>query len=317
MTSSRDTRADDHAASSWNLERIVSELRARRTASQQSPEPRATAEKLPSWRAVLDILDGLRAALFPTHFGEPELTDEGVDYFVGHTLDKTLGTLLEQVRRELRCTARREGRGGDGVEAHALEIVQQFAARLSAVRALLESDLTAADRGDPAAKNIDEILFCYPGVAAIIHYRLAHVLYRLGTPLLARMISEVAHSRTAVDIHPAAEIGGSFFIDHGTGVVIGETTVVGERVRLYQAVTLGARSFAIDEHGALVKGIPRHPIVEDDVVVYAGATILGRITIGRGSTIGGNVWLTKSVPPGSNITQAQVRTDVFDGGAGI
>ena len=140
---------------------------------------------------------------------------------------------------------------------------------------------------------MDESLFCYQGVAAIIHYRLAHVLYRLGTPLLARMISEVAHSRTAVDIHPAAEIGGTFFIDHGSGVVIGETTVVGERVRPCQAVTLGARSFAIDEHGALVKGFSRHPIVEDDVVVYAGATILGRITFPAVTTA------TVAAPPSS------------------
>ena len=138
-----------------------------------------------------------------------------------------------------------------------------------------------------------------------------------GAPILARIISELAHSSTGIDIHPGAEIGGSFFIDHGTGVVIGETAVIGERVRLYQAVTLGAKRFSVDESGALVKGEARHPIVEDDVVIYAGATILGRVTIGRGSTIGGNVWLTRSVPPGSNIVQAQTRSDVFDSGAGI
>jgi serine O-acetyltransferase len=274
-------------------------------------------ERLPSWPALLAVLDGLRAVLFPTHFGEPDLTEEGIDYFVGHTLDATLGSLHEQVRRELRGAARREGRDAGGIEGHALEIVRAFAARLAGVRALLESDLMAAYRGDPAATHIDEILFCYPGVTAVIHHRFAHVLYGLGAPLLARMISEVAHSRTAVDIHPAAEIGGSFFIDHGTGVVIGETAVVGERVRIYQGVTLGAKHFAVDEHGALVKGILRHPVVEDDVVIYAGATILGRITIGRGSTIGGNVWLTRSVPPGSTITQAQARGDVFDSGGGI
>jgi len=146
-------------------------------------------------------------------------------------------------------------------------------------------------------------------MSAVIHYRLAHALHRLGARFLARQICEIAHSLTGIDIHPGAEIGGSFFIDHGTGVVIGETAIIGERVRLYQAVTLGARSFPADESGALIKGQPRHPIVEDDVVIYAGATVLGRITVGRGSTIGGSVWLTHSVKPGSNVTQAQLRNE--------
>jgi serine O-acetyltransferase len=160
-------------------------------------------------------------------------------------------------------------------------------------------------------------VFCYPGVAAVIRHRLAHQLYLLGVPMLARIIAEIAHSQTAIDIHPGAEIGESFFIDHGTGVVIGETAVIGRHVRLYQAVTLGAKRFEVDEHGALIKNYARHPILEDDVVIYAGATVLGRITIGRGSAIGGNVWLTHSVPPGSNITQAKVRTESFDDGGGI
>ena len=160
-------------------------------------------------------------------------------------------------------------------------------------------------------------MVCYPGITAVIHHRLAHPLYNLGAPLVARIISEIAHSATGIDIHPGASIGDSFFIDHGTGVVIGETAVIGRRVRLYQAVTLGAKRFEKTETGMLVKGNARHPIVEDDVVVYAGATILGRITIGRGSTIGGNVWLTHSVPPGSHISQAQTRSETFEAGAGI
>ncbi len=158
---------------------------------------------------------------------------------------------------------------------------------------------------------------CYPGVAAIIRHRLAHGLHRLGAPMLARIISEATHSATGIDIHPGAEIGESFFIDHGTGVVIGGTAIIGRGVRLYQAVTLGAKRFELDEHGALIKNYPRHPIIEDDVVIYAGATILGRITIGRGSVIAGNVWLTHSVPPGATITQAQLRSDVFEDGGGI
>jgi serine O-acetyltransferase len=153
---------------------------------------------------------------------------------------------------------------------------------------------------------VDEVLLCYPGVLAVIHHRLAHHLYLAGLPLLARISSELAHSATGIDIHPGARIGPSFFIDHGTGVVIGETAVIGERVRIYQQVTLGAKRFPADESGQLQKGHPRHPIVEDDVVIYAGATILGRITIGKGSTIGGNVWLTRTVPAGSNLTQANL-----------
>ncbi len=161
------------------------------------------------------------------------------------------------------------------------------------------------------------MLFCYPGVTAITYPRIAHALYRLDSPLLARIISEIGHSLTGIDIHPGASIGNSFFIDHGTGVVIGATTVIGDRVRLYQAVTLGAKSFPRDESGSLIKGQARHPIIEDDVVIYSGATILGRVTIGRGATIGGNVWLTRSVPPGGFVSQAQLRQEMFDDGSGI
>lgn len=154
-------------------------------------------------------------------------------------------------------------------------------------------------------------------MTAIIQHRIAHELHALAVPLIPRMISELAHSATGIDIHPGAHIGPSFFIDHGTGVVIGETAAIGQRVRIYQGVTLGARGFPSDEGGHLVKGLPRHPIVEDDVVIYAGATILGRITIGKGATIGGNVWLTRSVPPGGVVTQARARQDSFENGSGI
>lgn len=262
------------------------------------------------------VLDNLSAVLFPNRLGLPELTDEGVDYFVGNTLDLSLNDLLDQVRRELHFSAE-FGADEDDILFQAIAITRRFAAQLPNVRRLLESDIRAAYRGDPAARSVDEVLVCYPGVTAITHHRLAHLLFNLGVPLLARIVAEIAHSRTGIDIHPAAQIGGSFFIDHGTGVVIGESAIIGERVRLYQAVTLGARRFSSHEDGALVKGEPRHPIVEDDVVIYAGATILGRITIGRGSTIGGNVWLTRSVPPESNISQAKVRYEAFGEGGGI
>ena len=198
-----------------------------------------------------------------------------------------------------------------------VEIVREFARCLPAIRSLLETDIYAAYEGDPAARSVDEVLACYPGITAVTHHRLAHALYALQVPLVARMVAEIAHSITGIDIHPGAQIKGSFFIDHGTGVVIGETAVIGERVRVYHGVTLGAKSFQVDDEGALIKGTERHPIVEDDVVVYAGATILGRITIGRGSVIGGNVWLTRSVAPGSVISQAQVRSETYASGGGI
>lgn len=235
---------------------------------------------------------------------------------MGHTLDTLLRELCKQIRRELQFISGQEGIDNKACQ-QAIEITRQFAAKLPDIRILLDTDLQAAYEGDPAARTPDEVLVCYPGITAIIHQRLAHVLYQLGVPMVARIITELAHSATGIDIHPGAHIGKSFFIDHGTGVVIGETTVIGDHVRLYQAVTLGAKRFLKAEDGTLLKGNARHPIVEDDVIIYAGATILGRITIGRGSTIGGNVWLTHSVPPYSHVAQASFRSEMFDGGAGI
>ena len=194
---------------------------------------------MPSRDALHTIIDGLFAALFPTHFGLPDLTDEGIDYFVGHTLDATLRSLLQQVKRELlfASLAREESKAEQA--RRAFEITHEFARQLPKLRALLETDIQAAYQGDPAAKSIEEVRFCYPGITGIAHHRIAHELHLLGVPLLARIVAELAHSSTGIDIHPGATIGGSFFIDHGTGVVIGETAVIGERVRLYQAVTLG------------------------------------------------------------------------------
>lgn len=264
----------------------------------------------------MGVAEGLSAALFPNRLGSSDLADEGVDHYVGHTLNITLRELMVQIQHELHYNSGSAVLSNEDRE-RSVAITQAFARRLPDIYTLLESDIVAAYEGDPAARNVDEVLVCYPGIMAITHYRLAHELHCLGVPLIARMVSEIAHSITGIEIHPGAQIAGSFFIDHGTGVVIGETAIIGQNVRVYQAVTLGAKRFPVDESGALVKGNLRHPIVEDDVVIYAGATILGRITIGRGSTIGGNVWLTRSVPPGSNITQAQMRHEMFEGGAGI
>lgn len=298
------------------VDSIVAELRAQRLASLESRNRHDRPPRLPSRRILASVAEGLSAAMFPNRLGSSELADEGVDHYVGHTLNMTLRELMVQIQHELHYNSGLEALS-DEDRAQSIAITQSFAKSLPEVRRLLESDIKAAYEGDPAARNVDEVLVCYPGIMAIMHYRLAHVLHGLGVPLIARMISEIAHSVTGIEIHPGAQIGGSFFIDHGTGVVIGETAIIGQNVRLYQAVTLGAKRFPVDENGALVKGNLRHPIVEDDVVIYAGATILGRITIGRGSTIGGNVWLTRSVPPGSNISQAQMRQEVFEHGAGI
>lgn len=316
MNNSKRTRELLLRSTYLDIDSIVDELRALRIASLESRNRHDRPPRLPSRKILASVAEGLSAAMFPNRLGSAELADEGIDHYVGHILNMTLRELMVQIQHELHYNSGLEILS-DEDRAQSVVITQAFAKSLPEVRRLLESDIKAAYEGDPAARNIDEVLVCYPGITAITHYRLAHVLHELGVPLIARMISEIAHSVTGVEIHPGAQIGGSFFIDHGTGVVIGETAIIGHNVRLYQAVTLGAKRFPVDENGALVKGNLRHPIVEDDVVIYAGATILGRITIGRGSTIGGNVWLTRSVPPGSNITQAQTRHEVFENGAGI
>ncbi len=300
----------------WGIEALVAELHNLRLQSLESRQRLNDPPKLPSSKVLSDIVGKLASVLFPNRLGLPDLNDEGIDYFVGHTLDSVLRQLHRQISLELHFIAKQQGLDHE-TQNLAAQITRAFAAQLPKIRCLIESDIQAAFEGDPAASSPDEVLICYPGINAVIHHRLAHQLYRLGAPLVARVIAEVAHSATGIDIHPGAEIADSFFIDHGTGVVIGQTAVIGRHVRLYQAVTLGAKRFAKDDNGILVKGNARHPIVEDDVVIYAGATILGRITIGRGSTIGGNVWLTHSLPPGSHISQAQVRSEMFEGGAGI
>jgi serine O-acetyltransferase len=304
------------ADAGWDLEQLVAALRNAR-AQQHSRRDDTAHRPRPSRDAVVEIVRDLRAALFPTHFGVSDFSETSLDFFVGNRLDASLRALHEQVRRSIGYSEPQLS--PESVQSErARALVTQFARALPEIRRLLEKDLLAAYDGDPAASSRAEILFCYPGVSAIIHHRIAHELYRLGVPLLPRVMSELAHSVTGIDIHPGAHIGERFFIDHGTGVVIGETAVIGARVRLYQGVTLGARNFPRDAHGNVIKGQPRHPVIEDEVVIYAGATVLGRVTIGRGSTIGGNVWLTHSVAPGSHITQAKTRRDeVFEEGGGI
>jgi len=290
----------------WHLGPVIDALRTSRETTHNIRH-HGRVRELPSREVVRQVVDGVSAALFPTHYGRPDLNDESIDYFVADTLNVVLDRLAEQVRRALRFSSEYEQADDAVLIERARAITREFAASLPAIRSLLVSDVQAALAGDPAASSVAEIMLCYPGTIAILYHRIAHCLQRLGVPFLARVAADIGHSLTGIDIHPGAQIGASFFIDHGTGVVIGETAILGQRVRLYQAVTLGAKRFPVDENGVLVKGTPRHPIVEDDVVIYAGATILGRITVGAGSTIGGNVWLTQSVPPGSNVSQAQMR----------
>lgn len=293
----------------FEVNEIVAALRGAREewrdAQKRSREP--GSREFPSRDALAAIVESLKGALFPMRLGPPELRHESEDFYVGHTLDSALQSLLAQGRLELRYNARHQPRDPAEIDAEAEQAVRAFAAALPSIRRLLDGDVLAAYQGDPAANSVDEVLLCYPGILAMIHHRLAHQLYGLGLPLLARIVAELAHAQTGIDIHPGARIDAGFFIDHGTGVVIGETTVIGKRVRLYQHVTLGAKRFPIDPEGNLQKGLPRHPIVEDDVVIYAGATILGRVTLGKGAVIGGNTWITDDVPAGANITQASLQ----------
>ncbi|RYY76465.1 MAG: serine acetyltransferase [Gammaproteobacteria bacterium] len=307
----RETEFSFVAATHWELDKIVNELRTVRNEwrSTRGRLREAGLRELPSRDVLQQVLVDLCGALFPMRLGPQDLREESEDYYVGHTLDAALNQLLIQVQLELTYTARQHHDKVDepALKSHANNIVRLFASALPRLRRILDVDVHTAFRGDPAARSVDEILLCYPGIHAIIYHRLAHTLYDLGVPLLARIVAELSHSSTGIDIHPGAQIGSGFFIDHGTGVVIGETAIIGERVRIYQAVTLGAKTFPTDDTGALQKGLARHPIVEDDVTIYAGATVLGRVTIGKGSVIGGNVWLTRSVPAGSSITQATSR----------
>jgi serine O-acetyltransferase len=293
-----------------DLVAIAAGLRGLRSVAQKR-RYRAAPPPMPSREIIVDIVERLVAALYPRHFGPADLHDDDVDAFIIRTLEGALLALTRQI--ELEFALAKEWKSDSRIESpsRASDIVQTFAAELISVRALLDADVRAALKGDPSAKSIDEIIFCFPGFAAVIRHRLAHPLYDRGATMIARIVAEVAHSQTGIDIHPGARIGEGFFIDHGTGVVIGETAIIGRNVRLYQAVTLGAKRFEVDATGGLVKNALRHPIVEDDVVVYAGATILGRVTIGKGSSIGGNVWLIHSVPPGSVITQADALSESF------
>jgi serine O-acetyltransferase len=260
-------------------------------------------DSMPSLRSLKDIMVQLKSIFFPGYLSEFNVRNELLGSFLELELQKLYENLKDQIKRG-HCYACAEMLPDDkcnSCETLASSQTLEFINTLPKLKQLLNTDVIAAFNGDPAAKNYGEIIYCYPSINTLIHYRVAHTLLKLEVPLIPRIITEIAHSENGIDIHPGAEIGEYFTIDHGTGVVIGETSVIGKNVKIYQGVTLGAKSFPLDENGNPVKGIPRHPIVEDDVIIYANATVLGRISIGKNSVIGANVWITESVAPDSKI----------------
>jgi serine O-acetyltransferase len=253
--------------------------------------------------AVEEIVVDLLNVIFPGYYEKLEISREEMSLYIWERIVSTYHNLSREITKSLKTIAEMEKKTDDELTTIAVQKTLAFLLRLPHVRKKLTGDVGAAYDGDPAAKSFDEIILCYPGLAAIAVYRVAHELYMLEIPLIPRIMAEFAHSKTGIDIHPGASIGDNFFIDHGTGVVIGETSVIGNAVRIYQGVTLGALSFKKDKDGRVMKGGKRHPTIDDNVVIYAGATILGGETVvGKNSIIGGNVWLLESVPPNTTIT---------------
>ncbi|MCL3780477.1 serine acetyltransferase [Prolixibacteraceae bacterium JC049] len=275
-------------------------------------------ESMPSSEQLGHIVEKLREIIFPGYFGNIKLEQAKMPYYLGVYVNEVFDLLSEQVLAGL-CFACQtpESRDISAYSEKAKNIASEFITQLPTIRQQLVNDVKAAYEGDPAAISYGEVIYCYPAIRAISSYRIAHALLQLEVPIIPRMISEMAHSETGIDIHPSAKIGESFTIDHGTGVVVGSTSIIGNNVKLYQGVTLGAKSFPLDENGNPIKGIARHPIVEDNVIVYSQATILGRITIGANSVIGGNVWLTESVPANSRIIQRKAKETQYSDGGGI
>ena len=275
-------------------------------------------EPMPSIHNLARIIELVREIIFPGYFGNTSLRPNTIQHYMGVYVDELYELLSDEILAGLcfECT----DKGADKLERHARiskNMAVEFIEYLPEIRRKLVNDVHSMYLGDPAAVSFGEVIFCYPAIKAITNYRVAHRLYELKVPLIPRYISEMAHSETGIDIHPRASIGEYFTIDHGTGVVIGSTCIIGNHVKIYQGVTLGAKSFELDDQGNPVKGVPRHPIVEDNVIIYAGATILGRITIGKDSIIGGNVWVTRDLPAGSKVAQGKHRDNNFLDGAGI
>lgn len=265
-------------------------------------------EPLPSARALCDVIELARSILFPGYFGNSTINSRTINYHIGVNIEKLFDLLTDQILAGLCFGSSEEGEFcTESMRGESARLAADFISRLPHLRRVLATDVEAAYNGDPAAESLGEVICCYPAIRAISNYRIAHELLELGVPLIPRIITEMAHSETGIDIHPGACIGSHFTIDHGTGVVIGATSIIGNNVKLYQGVTLGAKSFPLDADGKPIKGIPRHPILEDNVIIYSNATILGRITIGRDATVGGNIWVTEDVPAGAKIVQTKAK----------
>lgn len=269
---------------------------------------------LPSLSKLSEIIDLYRSIIFPGYYGDVSTDKDSLRFHLGVNLNKLYILLKEQIKNGLCFNA--DDETCIESEKFAPEIARSLIKKIPELKRIVATDIKATFDSDPAAKSYGEVIFSYPTIKAVFNYRLAHEIYKLGVPVIPRVITELAHSETGIDIHPGAKIGEFFSIDHGTGVVIGETSIIGNHVKLYQGVTLGAKSFTYDENGN-PRNLPRHPILEDYVIVYANTSILGRITIGRESVIGGNVWLTNSVPPGSRILQSKATVSSFSDGLGI
>jgi serine O-acetyltransferase len=265
-----------------------------------------SGHSLPNMIRLKEILAIVKEIIFPGFFRDEGAKVGTQEYYLGVQMEKLHVLLTEQIRNGLHFFSAQASEVIDAGDAEKLSLA--FLEKLPEIKRLLCTDVQAMYENDPAAKSIGEVIICYPSIRAMIHYRVAHELLLLGIPVLPRIITELAHSVTGIDIHPGAQIGEYFSIDHGTGVVIGETVIIGNHVNLYKGITLGARNFVLDECGHPMN-IPRHPIIEDHVVIYSNATVLGRITIGHDSVIGGNVWLTGSVPPYSRITQQKAASN--------
>ncbi len=278
---------------------------------------RARNKPLPSADAMIDIVKRLRSVFFPGCFGPEEVESISLKFHLGAALDYVYHSLKEQVHRGMCFLCEDSKEACLDCAGKAERAADEFIERVPEISRLLNTDVEATYLGDPAANHRSEVIFCYPGITATLAYRIAHELYKLRAPIISRIMTEWAHGVTGIDIHPGAEIGEGFMIDHGTGVVIGETCVIGQNVRLYQSVTLGAKSFPLDEHGNPVKGVKRHPMLGDNVIVYSGATILGPVEIGANAVIGGNVWLTEGVPPGTRVLQSRYSQETYAGGSGI
>ena len=268
-------------------------------------------DPLPSAKSLYKIVELARSILFPGYFGNSTISSHTITYHIGVNVENLFDLLTDQIQAGL-CFGQENNNNentnnNEPCRETAALLAARFISKLPEMRRILATDVEAAYYGDPAATSLAEIISCYPAIRAISNYRIAHELLILGVPLIPRYITEMAHSETGIDIHPGAKIGHHFTIDHGTGVVIGATSIIGNNVKLYQGVTLGAKSFPLDNNGNPIKGIPRHPILEDDVIVYSNATILGRVTIGKGATVGGNIWVTENVPAGARIVQRKTK----------